>query len=235
MAWTQIKLDIRNRLAEPNAGFWSNKELQDWYNDGVALQHRAVFQMLIGLGGRSFEQVAENEYLKLFMALATSNLVAGTQDYALPTGFWRALRVTVKIDGVHYAADYVPWSDDWQVRLLAHMAPSPYRPKYTIRPDSTDSKLVVYMNPGDNTIPNGTNEYKFHYLKQPARVDLENTAPGTQDTEVADPFNLAPMAHVCARAMKKQYQDDGPYIAERDSALTAIVPGPSREAAEIKG
>ena len=229
MGWTAIKADIRNRLGEPNAGYWSNSELQNWYNEGVALQHRMAYQAVLQLEDRAFAELYENDYFSTFVARSSVQTIsAGTADYAVPTGFWRMARLVLVVASIERPCDYSPFADDWDVKNLPHKAPSPSRPKYTITPDK---KIRFYVTPGNATVPNATMSYYVYMVKKPATVDIET---GAQDTEVLDPFNAAPMAWTCYRAMAKQYDSGDTYRKEFEDLVASIVPGPSKETAERK-
>ena len=225
--WAAIKADIRNRLGEPTAGYWTDAELTDWYNEAIQLQHRMIWQAVAALEDRAYTEALENDYCRLFLAKSgAANLAAGTADYAFPTGFWRAVRVTITVDSVECPCDYVPFADDWDVRTLPHRMPTPTRPKYTITPEA---KIRFYVTPGKKTVPNATNAYSVYFMKQPVTV-----VDVTTDTTVVDPFNAAPKEWVCYKASLKQFDGGEQYLAGFAREMQVIVPGPSKEAAEKK-
>lgn len=225
--WAAVNARIRNRLGEPTAGYWTDAELLDYYNEAIHLQHRAVWHALAALEDRAYAEALENDYCRLFLAKSSAaNLAAGTQDYALPTGFWRAVRVTITVDSVECPCDFVPFADDWDVRTLPHRGPTPTRPKYTITPEA---KIRFYVTPGKKTVPNSTNAYAVYFMKQPVTV-----VDVTTDTTVTDPFNAAPEEWVCYLAMVKQYDGGEQYLAGWVKKLGVIVPGPSKETEEKK-
>lgn len=235
MGWADIKRNVRARLGEPTPGYWSDKELQDWYNEGVALQHRFIFQAALKLEDRSLGDMIEGDYLRDWIVKAISVFVAGTQDYALPnftTVYFRVVRATVTIDGVECQADFVPFADDWDVRNLPHKAPSPNRPKYSLVPGGY---IRFYVTPGLATVPNSTSAYAVYSLVQPVAVTIEDG--GAVDTQLTKlQFNIAPTEFILYRAMRKQYDSQAAdaYLNAAQQAMQALITGPSKEAAELK-
>lgn len=227
MAWSDIELEIRGRLAETSAtGFWTSLDLARFFNDWIDTQHREVFQRAIESERKGWGQAYENDYLKTYTRLRHFTMTAGKQDYDLPSDFWRMARVFVGLSPP-VAAESVNLVDDYQIRLMGRRAPTPRKPLYAIIPNASRAQIRFYVNPGDRTVPNAALGYSIHYFATPVKVDRVASPP--IDTDLPVSFQNAPKAGACYLALLKERTNGEAFREEAMKHINVIMPAPSVE------
>lgn len=227
MFWTEIVERIRGIVAEPSPDFWTDDDLERWYNTGAQMQHRLVFKKAKSLEDRLQYRVYENDYLEQFIRHENGTTVSGTSDYSLPSDFWRLARVVF----AGYEADPVHWNEDWDIKNLPHRAPIISRPKFALIPDPAIAgkyKLRLYVAQGQATVPLVTTSYAIHYYSDVVPVDMLASPP--VDASLPDPYNDAPIQWAAYQAMTKKHIDGSLFRGEFDRIVDTIIEGPSVEA-----
>lgn len=192
-------LRIREQLNEPTAALWNDNAdygLTSWYDEGAFKQHRIVLDRCAALG---LLQRTEHEYLRYFVKeSAPATFTAGTQDIALPTGFWRYIaRVTVGT-GPERIAEPRPIEHDHFIRHIPQYQPTPEQPYYAVVPSGDAAAKIRFYVYGDRTLPAEALAYKIQWYR-----DVTATA-GNTNVDLPDPFNDGPVYWACYRACLKE-------------------------------
>lgn len=235
MAWTDVSARIRSILNDPEATRWKEEELERWYNTGVEQQNQLVFRMAKAAESGDQFRSYENDYLKHFIKTYAGTFTVGTQDYDLPSDFWRMAKVTVGT-APEYEADAVHFNEDWDIREIPHRGPTSTRPKYCLIPhyDAAGKwRIRFYVAPGVRTAPNATTAFKLYYYRRPIPVDQSASPP--VDVDLDEPYHDGPIQYACYMANIKFRLNGSVHREEFQQHVVSILEGPSPEVPGMQG
>lgn len=215
VAWTTVLGRIRRLLIEDTAAYFDDTYLKEWYDQGVAEQHRLV---LHNLGMRPDIDPHEHDYIGKFISTQSFNTASGTFDYAMPSDHMLTLGIVVEfpnIDAVR--ARKVPWADDWYRRELPQFRPA-WQPRYTFTPEGM---LRLYLPSLGDPVPSAVVPVKHYYIR-----DVVKT---TTNTDLDDPYNTGPVRYAVGMGNQEQRNDGSPWFAQAQSSALAILPPPPQQ------
>lgn len=225
-AWADVEQRIRHLLVEDTPDFFPPNDLKEWYDEGVADQHRLVFSNL-----RMWEERArrhnitlevdpyEHDYTRLFLTTDPLATAAADQDYALPATLYRLASINIEpVAGRPIELPRVAFRNDWLTENVPQFRPAAFQPCYAITPEG---QVRLYMPSGD-TLPTAIAAFNVRHFR-----DVLKT--GTALTDVPDPFNNGPVRYTVAMGKQNQDTDPTPWFAQAQGEAQAILPPPPPE------
>ncbi len=149
---TALLADIRDRLDESTARFWTDAQLERWANEGI----------------RDIARRAET-----LQTRADITAVTGTQEYSLPTDVLRVYRVEYRPTGSSsvYPLEYRDFNSMDEVWWSAQTISRNYPVMFTMWGYPPTLKMIVYPTPSTG------GSFKVFYYQSPALVTGSTVIP----------------------------------------------------------
>ena len=170
-----IKATVRAGLGDRNGDIWSDAELYAFINEGF----------------REMAHLLPDNALPHLTKVQSANLVAGTENYDLPTDFLRARLVKYKgIVAIHW-----PALERDALRDDAILVPNETVPFWYLENDD------LYFEVASVT-QTGTQKYELWYIKQPVTIS------DTVDPDLPKPYWDVVETYAMGRAMEPEQRFD---------------------------
>lgn len=190
---TNLILDVRQRTNMESSAFVTDLEITEYLNQGLAELHG---------------HLTANEGQPHFRTAYQIAVTQGISLYALPSDFWKVLRVTAVLDG--YTVDLEPFMEGERAALLnssiyGYIARG-FSPMYRVQA-------------GNLEILPSTRAYSatLYYVQAPLRL-----VQGSDTVDGYGGYELVAIYDACATILQKEESDPSFYLAQKERILKHV-------------